>query len=294
MPFAPMLTLHRIALLVALFALAGCDAFGDPSMDSGVTPPDHEARVAVDGYLFVGRSPRLALYRTSPAWDGMVSADVASQNALTGARVALAGPDGETTLREAAPGVYEGDRPVQPGATYSLRVESDGLPTALATVRVPTGTPGFSLSARYAGATETVVPGTGLVERVHQLEWTAALPMGDGPRYYIVLFKREAWEGPAEEVRLVRTAPGAPASATFSSERAVLLPSSSASDPTVGSVAERFAVVAEVDSVYFRRLQSERGLLDAALPSNVQGGTGLLAGLAPDSLRATITIGSAP
>ena len=277
---------------VALAALAGCDAFGDPDADLGVTPPGYEPRVAVDGYLFAGRPPRLTLYRTSPAWNGAVSADVAAQNALAGARVVLAGPDGEATLRETAPGVYEGDTPVRPGATYDLRVEAPGVPVAQATVRVPTGTPRVGLSARYEGATDAAVSGTGLVERVHRLEWTAALPAGDAPRHYVVLFKRESWDGPTEEVRLVRTDPGASASATFSTETAVLLPSAGAPDPTVGREVARYVVAAEVDPAYFRRLQSERGVLDAGLPSNVRGGSGLLAALAPDSLRAAAVVGS--
>ncbi|PAP75239.1 DUF4249 domain-containing protein [Rubrivirga marina] len=147
-----------VALLFALFAVAGCDF--TPALD--IETPPYEAGLVVRSVLV---ADSVALVRVGESWDPYEGRDLrnyqygSSQQASGDAVVTLfrdgqfverlalrpdsceaygLPPDPETGFAPTFPcGPYAGTVPIEAGATYTIRAEAEGLPPAEGTVTVP-------------------------------------------------------------------------------------------------------------------------------------------------------------
>ena len=147
-PPMPRLRLAALVLASALpVALAACDF--TPALDIDV--PEHEARAVIRAVL---AADSVAVVRVGMSEDPYGARRTYNRfDATPAARVTLLREGGvvevlavrslrcEDFSREGTPtyecGPYAGTVPVEAGATYTVRVEMDGLPTAEGTVTVP-------------------------------------------------------------------------------------------------------------------------------------------------------------
>lgn len=279
-------------MLVLLLAglMAACDSFDEVFEPADVEVPEHTPRLVVEGYLFAGQPPTVRLYRTVPIWNGPVDEDAAHRARLEAAEVELHGNGEAVRLHETAPGRYVSTRAVEPGAAYRLVVHSESV-TGSAEVAVPAGMPEPTLEGRYLGYEDAPVPGTSILERTHRFAWTVTLSPGDQPRYYALFWKRDGWdEDPTPQtMRLVRILPGELATTrTFEENVYALLLDSSGPDPYADTTLTRGVLAAEIDSVYYLRLLANPSDYNANVPTNVENGVGILAGITTDSLSAAV------
>ena len=277
----------RLGVAALTFAvLPACD---------GVTVPGDQTRVVVEGYLFVGRVPEIQLLMTLPVWDGTIKEGDAGRQPLSGAEVTLIGPDGpERLVEDATSGVYVGSRPVRPATRYEIRVAASGMPSVHAIVDAPSGSPGVTVVAALQDVEQRPVEGTPLFERTYRLQWNVHISAPGTPRYVAVRWYRtppELWGRPAK-TDLVRIAPGEADQVVFEESVAAIVSSSSAPDSYSGTDVQLWALVAEVDSVYYRRLSVDPVLAAGPLPSNVVGGGGILGAIHADTLTAVVTLPS--
>ena len=280
--------MRLLLLILSPLVLAACDSFDEAFEPADVETPEHTPRLVVDGYLFAGQAPSVRLYRTIPVWSGSVDENTARRARLEAAEVELRGNGQTVRMDEIEPGRYVGTEAVEPAVTYQLVARSAAL-GGKAEVRLPTGTPSPTLEGGYVGYEDAPVPGTSILERTHRFAWTVTLYSGERPRYYALFWKRENWdENPvARTTKLVRVLPGEPATMRTFDERAfALLLNPSAPDPFADTTLTRRVVAAEIDSVYYLRLLSDPSEYNANLPTNVEGGVGVLAGIVADSLSA--------
>lgn len=178
--------LRPLAGLLALAAaLAACDF--TPALDVDV--PEHEAAVVLRTVLAADSTP---VVRVSVSQDPYGRRRYGAPVETPAARVTLV-RDGRAeplTLRsESCPfydrgvetstecGAYVGATPVEPGATYTVRAEVEGLPAAEGTVTVP---------PRPAVAVEEATEGGGARRFRVRLED----PPGEGGRYALELLSR--------------------------------------------------------------------------------------------------------
>ena len=139
--------LARLTALVLVTALAACDF--TPALDIDV--PEHEARAVIRAVL---AADSVAVVRVGASGDPYGARRTYNRfDATPEARVTLLREGGvvevlavrslrcEDFSREGTPtyecGPYAGTVPVEAGATYTVRVEMDGLPPAEGTVTVP-------------------------------------------------------------------------------------------------------------------------------------------------------------
>ena len=143
----PRLRLAALVLATALpVALAACDF--TPALDIDV--PEHEARAVIRAVL---AADSVAVVRVGVSEDPYGARRTYDRSATLAARVTLLREGGVVEVlavrsercddfgREGRPtyecGPYAGTVPVEAGATYTVRVEVDGLPPAEGTVTVP-------------------------------------------------------------------------------------------------------------------------------------------------------------
>lgn len=290
-----MLLKRTIPLLILWlpFLLVACDSYDEVSEPADVEVPEHSPRLVVDGYLFAGQPSSVRLYRTVPVWNGPVDDDLAQRARLEAAEVELHGNGQAVRLQETEPGRYVGTEAVESGTVYRLVVESESV-AGSAGVTLPVGTPEPALVGRYLGYEDEPIPGTSIQERTHRFAWTVTLRSGDQPRYYALFWKRDDWdEVPTDQTtKLVRVLPGQAAmERTFEDELYTLQLDPSDEDPYADTTLARGVLCAEIDSTYYLRLLADPSDYNANLPTNVESGAGILAGIVADSLRAEVRTG---
>ena len=137
------MTVRRLAAALAAVLVAGCDF--TPALDIDV--PQHEARAVISAVL---AADSVAVVRVGVSRDPYGTRGGYGERSETPtARVTLVREGGaaevlvlrpcsyEGGFEEPACGAYVGVTPVEAGATYTVRAEVEGVPTAEGTVTVP-------------------------------------------------------------------------------------------------------------------------------------------------------------